>query len=320
MQDPLTASLSDLQPFQGFEQAAETALEFLQNTYGFGLWMITRTVENDWIILKSRNHSYSVSDGDVLRWSDSFCYRMVQNDAPRIAPQSDLYAPYAAAPIGKEIPIKAYVGYPLVKADGSLFGTLCGIDPNAQSEELVGDDPLFQLLARFLSTVLAQELASLQLQGRITQLEDKAFRDPMTGLLNKGSWISLVEQQEDKCRRYGEPAAVIIVDLDDLKRINDKQGHEAGDSYILRAAGTLEGVARASDLVARLGGNEFGILLEGDTALDPEPLVRRITAAFETTGISASIGWARRRSDETLQSTINTADERMYEDKRRRKG
>lgn len=319
MQEPPSTWPPDFQSFRSFEEASEATLEFLQNTYGLGLWMITRTVENDWIILKSRNHSYNVSEGDVFRWSDTFCYRMVQNEAPHIAPSSDLYAPYTTAPIGREIPIKAYIGYPLLKGDGTLFGTLCAIDPETQSMDLERDEPLFQLLARFLSTILNQDLDSQELQGRIAQLEDKAFRDPMTGLLNKGAWTSLVEQQEEKCKRYGEPAAVVLTDLDGLKRINDGQGHEAGDSYIMRAASALQEVARLSDLVARLGGDEFGVLVEGDIALDPEPLVQRIAAAFDAAGVSVSIGWARRPSDQTLLSTINAADEHMYQEKRRRR-
>ena len=158
--------------FENFEDAVNATLRFLQGKYGFGLWMVTRTIQNDWIVLKSESNTYNVSDGDVFRWSDTFCYHMVQKKGPNIAPASDKIDAYVDARIAKALPIKAYIGYPLVN-----------------------DEPMFRILSQFLSYVLKEDLKAFELRNRISQLEDKAFHDQLTGLLNRRAWDSLIELQ-----------------------------------------------------------------------------------------------------------------------------
>ncbi len=141
----------------------------------------------------------------------------------------------------------------------------------------------------------------------------------MTGLLNRGAWETLIDKQEQKCTMFGEPTAVIIIDLDGLKKVNDKQGHVAGDRYIRNAAKAIGDAARENDVIARLGGDEFGIFVESPIALDPSPVVDRLRRSFEDAGVSASIGWAVREPSANLAAAIQTADARMYENKRERK-
>ena len=124
-------------PLHDFESAGRAVLAFLHRRLGFGLWMITRTEGEDWIVLQVEDHGYGISPGTVFRWADSFCSEMVQNNGPKVAPNSDIVPAYAAAPIGQQVPIKAYIGVPLSNADGSLFGTLCAIDPSRQQARQV---------------------------------------------------------------------------------------------------------------------------------------------------------------------------------------
>ncbi|MEO7031776.1 MAG: sensor domain-containing diguanylate cyclase, partial [Herbaspirillum sp.] len=106
-----------------FETTSRAVLTFLHQRLGFALWIITRTEGENWIILQSEDHGYGVTLGMVFRWADSFCSEMIKGNGPRIAPNSDLVAAYRQAPISRQVPIKAYVGSPLLCADGSLFGT-----------------------------------------------------------------------------------------------------------------------------------------------------------------------------------------------------
>ena len=85
--------------FSDFPTAATAVLEFLQDRLGFDLWMVTRTVGDDWIVLQVADKSYHVNSGDVFKWSDSFCSRMVTGVGPRVAPSTDDVACYAVAPI-----------------------------------------------------------------------------------------------------------------------------------------------------------------------------------------------------------------------------
>jgi len=93
--------------------------------------MVTRTKGDDWIVLHAEDHGYGVENDAVFKRADSFCSQMVQGLGPSMASDSDLMPAYASAPIGKQVKIGAYVGVPLSDADGSLFGTLCAIDPDS---------------------------------------------------------------------------------------------------------------------------------------------------------------------------------------------
>lgn len=108
------------------ETASRAAMSFLRERLGFGLWMVTRTSEEDWIVLTAGDDGYDVRDGDVLRWSDSFCSRMAQGLEPRVAPSSVEVSDYFEAPIGLLVPIAADIGVPIRTTDGEPFGTLCG--------------------------------------------------------------------------------------------------------------------------------------------------------------------------------------------------
>ena len=104
---------------------------------------------------------------------------MVQGNGPCIAPVSDAIPAYAEAPIGKQVPIGAYCGIPLNDADGGLFGTLCGIDPQAQGERLVDQLPLIELLGKLPSSYLVAEL-------KLTAVERRIFLQDLEGLVDQG--------------------------------------------------------------------------------------------------------------------------------------
>lgn len=304
--------------FENFETAGRAVLAYLHQRLGLGLWMLTRTEGEDWIVLQVEDHGYGVEPGAVFRWADSFCCEMVAGHGPRVAPQADQIPAYAAAALGQMLPIKAYIGVPLTKADGSLFGTLCAIDPKVQPETLVQEQPLVELLAALLSTLLKTELAVAQEARRSELLHLEAHSDPVTQLANRRAWDRMLASEEERCRRYGHSAAVVIIDLDELKRVNDSAGHAAGDALIERAAHAVRQAARGSDLVARLGGDEFGILAVECQQTGLDALLVRTRAALAQQGVKASIGTALRHSPEGLLAAWAAADRQMYEHKRSR--
>lgn len=304
--------------FHDFESAGQAVLAFLHQRLGFGLWMITRTEEPDWIVLQAEDHGYGVSAGTVLRWADSFCSEMVKGNGPRIAPDSAAVPAYAAAPIGRQLPISAYIGVPLTKADGGLFGTLCAIDPARQPGDIVREQRLVELLAALLSAILKTELRADETARRNERLEMEAYSDPLTRLLNRRAWDQMLAKEEERCRRYGHPAAVLAIDLDELKRVNDSAGHAAGDDLIARAAAALRQAAREADVVARLGGDEFGILAVECDAAGAEALAARARQALAELQVKASVGVGSRAPASGLKAAWEEADRRMYADKRAR--
>jgi diguanylate cyclase len=217
-------------PFVDFNSASKAVLAFLHDNFGFDLWMVTRTDGDDWIVLQAKDNGYGVSSGDVFRWADSFCSQMVQGLGPCIAPKSRLIPAYAAAPIGRQVDIAAYIGFPLKDADGGLFGTLCAIDPVEKNESLQDAFPLLNLLGGLLSGYLATEL-KLTSQNRAQGFLElrHTSTDPLTKSFNREGWECLAKAEEVRCRAYGYPAHVIAVELDP----------SANESTIVMAASIL---------------------------------------------------------------------------------
>lgn len=308
-----------LKPYSDFRSAAEAILEYLHQTLGFSLWMVTRTEGDDWIVLRALDAGYGVKDGDVFRWSDSFCSRMVLGEGPQIAPRSDAVPAYAAAPIGVQIPIAAYVGVPLESKDGTLFGTLCAIDPEPQPDSVLTALPTVQLLSRLLGTILDSELKVDRESRRAERALEDALRDPLTGLYNRRAWDRAIGAEEERCKRYGHPACVFSLDLDNFKVVNDSHGHSAGDAMLQRLARVLEGVCRSTDFLARLGGDEFGILAVESDAYAGRKLLSRIEAALAEAGLAASVGMAIRSPSSDLIGAFEWADKAMFAEKERGK-
>jgi GAF domain-containing protein len=143
--------------------------------------MVTRTSGDDWIVLSAIDHGYGVGAGDVFRWSDSFCSRMVAGHGPRLAPRSADVPAYVEAPIGQRVRIGAYVGVPLHTAGDELFGTLCAIDPEAQPDSIMQEQHLIELLAGLLSNILVREQREDEALRRAERAEHESLLDPLTG-------------------------------------------------------------------------------------------------------------------------------------------
>ena len=165
------------------------------------------------------------------------------------------------------------------------------------------------------------------LLGRQVQVANAlALRDPLTGLPNRGLLLDRIEHALARSRRTEEPFALLVVDLDGFKGVNDVRGHEAGNQVLRTIARRLESVVRATDTVARVGGDEFVVLSLG-TSEDDEAaaLVGRMRQALRRpytvegghVEIDASIGWALFPQDGlTPEDLIARADGQMYATKR----
>ncbi len=160
---------------------------------------------------------------------------------------------------------------------------------------VVGSIIAVLLVARQIVTVLEnRELTShlertvAELQEREGQLEFQAFHDPLTLLANRALFRDRLDHALQQ--RRDEPVSVLFVDLDDFKTVNDSLGHDAGDHLLASVGERLRACVRIGDTVARIGGDEFAILVEGDTASTEGPLLaQRVLAAFD---VPFSVGGA----------------------------
>ncbi|HVP27559.1 MAG TPA: EAL domain-containing protein [Myxococcota bacterium] len=163
----------------------------------------------------------------------------------------------------------------------------------------------------------------------VTQLEHLAFHDPLTNLANRALFRDRVEQALARSDRYGRGVAVLFLDLDHFKHVNDSLGHEAGDRLLAVVAERLSNCIRRVDTACRLGGDEFSVLLEGVTndedLLDVphrilDSLARPIAIAGKEFVVGASIGIARAEAGDTADDVLRNADVAMYHAKSRGRG
>ena len=312
-------NLHHFYPHNDFISAADSVLNVIATRIPFMLWMITETRDDDWIVLAAQDGGYNVNVGDVFKWSDSFCYRMAQGLGPYIAPESNLIPAYACAPIGKQVEINAYIGIPLIKEDGSLFGTLCGIDPKPQSKALYDEFDFVVAQARMLSTILSAKLNEKITADKLNYQKHLSQIDELTKIYNRRGWDKFIEIEQQRSNRYHTFLSIIIIDLDNLKNTNDKFGHDAGDKLIIKTANCLQKSLRPFDVLARLGGDEFAILLIETNEDYTLKMINRIRSTLVENGIQASIGWECNTENKTLEELIISADKKMYKDKQLRK-
>jgi diguanylate cyclase (GGDEF)-like protein len=160
------------------------------------------------------------------------------------------------------------------------------------------------------------------------QLAHQAFHDPLTGLPNRTLFTDRLEHALTRAPRRGVLVAVLFLDLDRFKAVNDSLGHEVGDQLLVGIAGLLRSCVRGGDTVARLGGDEFTVLLEDlATPADASHVAERIMSAmqkpFELAGrelsVSASLGVALATGHATPEDLLRDADAALYRSKNRGK-
>jgi len=215
---------------------------------------------------------------------------------------------------------------PLLLPDGTRFGMLCGLGAG----EVVRDPVAATRIERWSDALVALAGAQWELdlqtsraeavEERAHQVEVEALTDALTGVANRRAWDRALDAEERRRRRYGGTAAVIVVDLDELKHVNDTQGHLHGDLVLRMVARVIERTSRESDVVARTGGDEFAVLALNCEEDQLRILVSRLRKALEVEGVAASVGGACRRPSAGMAEAWAEADDTMFEEKARRKG
>ena len=139
---------------------------------------------------------------------------------------------------------------------------------------------------------LRQELSKVErdtfdLRRRVAQTHQQAMRDPLTGLPNRRAYDERVAQEYARWKRFGDPLALLVWDVDDFKKVNDEFGHKAGDKALIMIGKLLRERLRETDFIARYGGEEIVVLLIGARAPDALRLAEDMRAAVENGGLHA---------------------------------
>jgi len=196
-------------------------------------------------------------------------------------------------------------------SDGSRVGTLCIID-NQPRDFSAGD----QALLADLAAMVDRELSLLTM----------ATIDELTQLSNRHGFTEIATHLLALCRRHGKPAALLVLDLNGFKQINDSLGHAVGDDVLRMFGRLLLKHFRTSDIVARLGGDEFCVLEGGATEAQLGESLARFAADFSGSVLAKAhpgLSWSSGivgfdpASRVDLDALLKAADQKMYGDKRR---
>lgn len=181
------------------------------------------------------------------------------------------------------------------------------------------DTPLLHLMDEALSVLSEALRRALDYED----LFEQARRDALTGLANRRVFEDRIHPLMESARRNGSALTLASMDLDGFKNINDTLGHAAGDSVLQRVARTLEEQVRSCDLLVRMGGDEFLLVLPGTALGDAEMMARRLKDSVRNLNVISadgkklgiSIGLIQWKKDRTLSEWLDQADAALYEDK-----
>jgi len=229
-------------------------------------------------------------------------------EVPSTAPDAAGWAKHRAT-LDSHLPFRDFE-YARLAADGS------------ERRFLIHGEPTFDAGGRFAGyRGVGRDITEIvEARARIAAL---AYNDALTGLTNRTGLAPALEHAVQLARRYGRKLALVFLDLDGFKQINDAQGHDAGDQVLVEIGGRLRGCLRASDLVARLGGDEFVVLLEelhdtGQAAAVARKLLAEITRPCtlpdgKPAQVSASVGVSILPDDaDDARDLMRHADAAMY--------
>ncbi len=235
--------------------------------------------------------------------SHSFCQHVVANAAPLVVEDARTDPVLSGNLAIVDLDVIAYAGFPIVSPTGHVLGSLCAIDHAPRRWDAGHLDSLADI-----AVLVGNELERRELTRRFAR---EARTDALTGLANRRAWDEELPVAVRRAERLGYALAVVLLDVDHFKAFNDGHGHPAGDVALREIAGGWRAEIREIDLVARIGGEEFGLVLPGCDGAAALETVARLRAGMPA-GLTASAGIAVWECPSTAEQLVADADRALY--------
>ncbi len=315
-------------------EASQRVLQLLSARMGMEICLLTLRQGDTYVVLDAVDPVFGVRAGPLGAWSDSVCAAMAEGRGPRVAGDIREVPAYQAILDKQGLPLRAYAGSALRTAEGELLGSICAFSVHARGADLHEQYSLLSTFGLVLSQLLERELTAQHARSAESAAIEQARTDTLTGALNRRGWQHVLQETDRWCRREAQQAAVFVVDVDELKAVNDTEGHDAGDALLQRAASALTDAAVLCALgrdqllgdskataygVARTGGDEFAVVLTRFDAVDCPAVADELRRALAGAGVAASLGYAVRHPVRGLALACRDADQLMLAEKRKRK-
>ena len=270
-----------------------------------------------------------LAGNDVPR-SLSMCGHVIAGEGIMVVPDTHLDLRFADNPFLNTDPgICFYAGCPVRAPDGEKIGTLCALDmrPRELSDEQV---ECLQDMASLVETELRASMLSkvqMELLEELDAAQRSALIDPLTHLWNRNGMAELLKREWDHAIKDKAALTIVMADIDHFKHVNDTYGHQIGDEILKQVGQRLLAKLRSEDIVGRMGGEEFLMVLPKCRIKNVLPTVDRIRTFFEDIPLSTSVGdvaitlslgtvSARPNPSLSMEEFIKLADQALYAAKR----
>lgn len=301
-----------------------TEVTALESTYLTAIHEHASTQE----VLYSLNTGPSplIPEGLVVPWDDTLCKRALET-GERIT--CDVQSKWGDSDAARQLGLTTYVSHPICDVDGKVVGTLCGASVERKEVSLEAQRML-SVCARLIEWQLQRSRLLRELRTQNQAFEASAHQDPLTGVLNRRGLEKELRKALAAFERSGTIFYAVFIDLDGFKQINDTFGHDAGDRFLIHVCHRLDEALREDDVLARVGGDEFVVLLrdQQSTAMQIEDIKKRLYAVlvgdytiddFVIPYEGASMGYTKVKQGDSSEALLERADEAMYAEKRARK-
>jgi len=249
----ISTALHSEHTFEGLVRQLLEMLELVTNMESTYLTRIEPDGSLQHVLFARNSKKMQIPEGLSVPWADTLCKRALDDGMRYTCDVASIWGDSEAA---KALNITTYVSTPVMLADGSLYGTLCAAssDSHQLSER---SEQVLQLFANLIAQQIQNEQLMRQLQQANIALTTASYTDDLTGLANRRAVFEQLPQLFSRANRDDRYVLIAFADLDEFKQINDINGHEVGDDFLVAVGERLKNGVRIDEVLGRVGGDEF---------------------------------------------------------------